>query len=548
MILEFCRERGYGAAVVHNEQVIESLPGRPVLAWTVHEAHCWFYQTPQVRRALQQRRTGAATKLRKVQGCSKVPLASEWREWRGEIAEGHFFAPEEELPIIRGWFLSFGKPVKVLLKDTTRPRALVYQMRPRIDQVAGTCTVPGVPEKWEEIQSWCDRLGLEYRGEGLPGTALKALQTLVKRNRERVYLDGEQKAALLEQYGHRCAACGAASSQLEWDHVARVSDSFGAQEFQPLCTACHKDKTSLESRSLDTDILGSSFELTVWKQYVESPRPPPLVYRVRALPEQLEENFLIADVQRCRKRALELSAHDLPMFCVLDQIVERMEPELGDVCFVTARYKNCVTQLGYTGPGWVHRIMAEHLLHHGVITWADVSHTLTATSRYPAGLLGGPLREMEAAWEGSPLAKLAVNSLIGLLSVDETRSYKLRSSRRDCDAPAGALKQVFHYADGESVYDFITSDSLLSNVSCRPLHDLALCSEAVRVGQMLYCIRQSKAVPFELKTDSCLFRPQKRRKVDLALRYCDLHELRDKYEPAESLQRLDEWCSITPNT
>ena len=83
---------------------------------------------------------------------------------------------------------------------------------------------------------------------------MKALQTLVKRNRERVYLDGEQKAELLEQYGHRCAACGAASSQLEWDHVARVSDSFGAQQFQPLCTACHKEKTSTELKAAPEDV------------------------------------------------------------------------------------------------------------------------------------------------------------------------------------------------------------------------------------------------------------------------------------------------------
>ena len=39
VILDYCRERGYGAAVVHNEAVIEMLPGKPVLAWTVHEAH-----------------------------------------------------------------------------------------------------------------------------------------------------------------------------------------------------------------------------------------------------------------------------------------------------------------------------------------------------------------------------------------------------------------------------------------------------------------------------------------------------------------------------
>jgi hypothetical protein len=35
VIIEFCRQHGLGAAVVHNERVIETLPGRPILAWTV---------------------------------------------------------------------------------------------------------------------------------------------------------------------------------------------------------------------------------------------------------------------------------------------------------------------------------------------------------------------------------------------------------------------------------------------------------------------------------------------------------------------------------
>jgi hypothetical protein len=65
VILQFCKQHGFGAAIVHNERVIETLAGKPVLAWTVHEGHSWFYSTPQVRRALQQRRLGEATKLKK---------------------------------------------------------------------------------------------------------------------------------------------------------------------------------------------------------------------------------------------------------------------------------------------------------------------------------------------------------------------------------------------------------------------------------------------------------------------------------------------------
>jgi hypothetical protein len=404
-----------------------------------------------------------------------------------------------------------------------------------------------MPQHWEETQAWIERLALDYRREGLPGSALKALQALIRRSRERVYLDGEQKAELLELHEFRCAICGGPSSEFEWDHVSRHSESFGEPEFQPLCPQCHKDKTAQESRSLDTDILASSFDPRAWAQYVLSPRPPPLVHRIRALPESLT-GFEIADVVRCRKRALELSAHPLPMFCALDQIRERTAPELGDLCFLTARYKHFVHQLGCCGPGWVHKVQAEFLLHHGVITWADVSHVFSATAHYPCDLLAAPLREMEAAWEGSALAKLAVNWLIGLLSIDETRTFKLGSSRKDSDAPAGSSKQMFHYGAGEVMYDFVTEERLLSNVSTRPLHDLALCTEAVRVGQMLYCLKQSRAVPYELKTDSCLFRPQKRRKVDIStLRFCELHLLRNRYEPAEQMRRLDDRDAMTPN-
>jgi hypothetical protein len=260
LIHEFCKQHGYGAAVVHTERVLETLVGKPVLAWTVNEGHCYFYATPQVRCALQQRRVGAVTKMRKVQKATTTPLASTWLPWAQKLEEGHYRVSEEELPEVRKRFLEQRRKPQVLMKDSSRPRALLYRLTQARDGRTGSVHVHGMPQHWEETQAWLERLGLDYRGEGLPGSALKALQALVRRNRERVYLTGEQKAELLEQYGHRCASCGAASSQLDWDHIARHSESFGQPEFQPLCCACHKEKTVTESRSLDTDLLASSFD------------------------------------------------------------------------------------------------------------------------------------------------------------------------------------------------------------------------------------------------------------------------------------------------
>ena len=74
-------------------------------------------------------------------------------------------------------------------------------------------------------------------------------------------------------------------------------------------------------------------------------------------------------------------------------------------------------QLGYTGPGWVHRCLAEHLLHFGIITWDDISYTFEASGHLPAGIFNKPLTMMQEAWEGledaEVLDKQSVNSLIG---------------------------------------------------------------------------------------------------------------------------------------
>jgi hypothetical protein len=126
LILEFCKQHGYGAAVVHNERVLETLPGKPVLAWTVHEGHMFMYSTPQVRGALQQRSIGSVKKMRKVQKASTTPLASSWLPWARNLEEGHYRLDEDELPEMRAWFLKQGRNPQLLMKDSSRPRVLLY--------------------------------------------------------------------------------------------------------------------------------------------------------------------------------------------------------------------------------------------------------------------------------------------------------------------------------------------------------------------------------------------------------------------------------------
>ena len=82
-----------------------------------------------------------------------------------------------------------------------------------------------LPEDWEEMAAWSEKLGVDYCGERLPGLAYKVFQSLLKASRR-------------------------TPNKLE-------------------ITPLEGGGRALESR----------FSRTAWEQYVETPRPPPLVWQ-----------------------------------------------------------------------------------------------------------------------------------------------------------------------------------------------------------------------------------------------------------------------------
>ena len=87
------------------------------------------------------------------------------------------------------------------------------------------------------------------------------------------------------------------------------------------------------------------------------------------------------------------------------------------------------------------------------------------------------------------LSKLSINSMLGLWARDDACTYRLYTSRSEQDAPKGSLKRVFQW-DGGSVEDYILGTPTIGSLIHRPLSDLVLSSEAVRVGQMIYHLKQ----------------------------------------------------------
>jgi hypothetical protein len=554
VVIEYAKKQELACVLLHNEKTVEIVPGnRPILAFALHEDHCYFYSCPRVRNTLMKRCNIENVKLKKAQRISTTPPAADWLKWDSKIEPGHFCCEESSLDAVRSWFLSRGREPRLILKDHIDVRSLTYNCTQRLDCCVGLLVIHLMPAHWEEIDLWVEKLniGIAYQGQGMAGMSLKVLNHLIRTSRERVYLDGEAKAELLEKYDNKCGTCGARGT-LEFDHIGRVSDSFeeqGIDAFQPMCVACHAEKTLLESRKHEDDELSSHFEKGVFDNYVMSDRAPPLVYKNKILsPFELPECEIV-DVQRCRKNALFFNTHPIPVFSPLDSIVKRTSFELGDLCFVTKKYSSFITQLGYTGQGWMHRVQAEWLLHTGTIDWSCISHILTATAHLPYNLFVSPLRKMEAAWNDRQLKKQSINSLIGLWCLDEPKSYTARTSTHEGDCPPGAAKRIFHWSDGGVsgvIYDFVSTTKLIGCTSCRPLHDLCMSTEAVRVGMMIYALKNTGCQLYEFKTDSILYKPRKRKRPDLfRLSFKELHTIREMYEPAlKKTRRLDQHCEM----
>jgi hypothetical protein len=519
MIALWAQRHDRGSCCLHGDRVVETTPGPQPLCWAIHEGHAYFYSDKRICKKLAGRTPAHKAQHPRMHCAPSKPSATppfeEWAIWCGaeNMAPGkHYYS--DDLDSVRCQLMASGRVPKLSLKDECSLRALHHTFPGK----RGSCVIHAVPLDWEKVRDFVRSFGLDYRGEGLPGATWKIVQHLVCKKQRR-WLTGEEKHAVLAEHNFRCAACGT-SGKFEFDHVHALSTSFGEQRFQPLCVSCHRTKTAEEPKEpAQHDALASHFNQEAWDSYVLSRRPPPLICKTKeALKGDLEdrlEGCLHSDVQRCRTRALLYNTHEIAIFCPLDSPVERTECLLGDLNFVTLPYRCCVKQLGYTGPGWQHRVQTEWLLYAGVLDWQYISYTFTATGRAPADLFSEALQEVERA--APDLSKLGVNSMIGLWAIDREYSYRVVSSSREDDCPETCtFKRIFTYADGERyVTDYVTKTEIVKTTSLRPLHDLTLCHEAMRVGQMLYCLKRQQAAVYELKTDSVLYRPRKRARVVL---------------------------------
>ena len=184
MAIEFARGRKLAASILHNGQVLESIPGEnPPLVAALHESHLYFYsgrakkklskwKSIQDKVATPTDQKDVVVKLRREHKSSATtPPANEWLPFKYKIEPGHYYASEEEMPAIRAWFLKDRRCPRVVLKDLASIGSLLYTCTKLDKGVKGSINIHSVGPYFKQIQEWLKflpQIKHKYTGQGLP--------------------------------------------------------------------------------------------------------------------------------------------------------------------------------------------------------------------------------------------------------------------------------------------------------------------------------------------------------------------------------------------
>jgi hypothetical protein len=274
------------------------------------------------------------------------------------------------------------------------------------------------------------------------------------------------------------------------------------------------EKTALDGSSLveDEHPFISRFNLSTYKAFVESPKPPQLVADVH----QVGGEAVSIDLIRSRYNAFvqHLEEYFL-VYSPLDEICPAMCGELGDYHWVDlgagkAAQRGPLALVPRFGPGWYGRPTVAFMLDAGFCSWHEIKLTFSAAVRKPMCLVAETLQKLEELWSAvgetdvaqdhfssrstkayDPriVPKSASVALLGLWASKEPWRYRhITSSCEDdvlvegalvCDAPGSPEEHGVKIFKG-----FVTRQKVLELSSMRPLHQRCIETERLQLAMV----------------------------------------------------------------
>ena len=399
-----------------------------------------------------------------------------------------------------------GPPVPILrgqmIGTVDRPSEMRYH-KTAMDTGTGTINIKIHATDSEQTADWGQKLNIPYRGQTLGAFALLVFDTLL-RKRIRKYLNSTEKQEILERQLGTCSLCGdTLGGDTVYDHVVALHQMTTEQtvsDFQAICGQCSADKTSKEPRAA-IGLLRSRFSRRVWKAYVESAPTPSMTYKDEGTIEfdahSRTESTLhqAVDIIRSRRAALYY-ATSLPIFTPMDDMLP-VDPslDLPDLIYADKPVNpgslvDILHLLPYHGPAFYHRCAIEYCLHTKKLTWGDLKWGIKASAHYPGDAVRAALDVMEGAWadvhikEGDAPHKRSVNNMVGTFGI-RGAGVRIKSllSFDYFSRPLGTVQIMYNAFGVPGLFLFSRVTPVLDSGTYRPLYDLCMCTEHVRLAQ-----------------------------------------------------------------
>ena len=157
-----------------------------------------------------------------------------------------------------------------------------------------------------------------------------------------------------------------------------------------------------------------------------------------------------------------------------------------------------LAHLPFHGRGWYAKGAVEYCLHTRKLEWEDLRYGIAASGHVPGDLVRVAMDTMDAAWEGvltnnpnDRPAKRSINSMVGTwgMRVEQVKLKSSLSFRRTDPVGRGFEQKWWEDAfDVGGLVCKISATKVLDPGTHRPLYDLCICTEHVRLAQAYQCI------------------------------------------------------------
>lgn len=279
---------------------------------------------------------------------------------------------------------------------------------------------------YAQLKNVAESSGIKYVNEGLGSLIVSILNKSSKSCRDS--LCPTHRTALIERYGNVCNECKMPCESFEIDHIiplasGGVNDS---SNLQPLCSSCHKMKTSDENisgaykvRDIETSVFNefvveNIIKWNEWKSwaFIET------VNNENELNEIL--NVYKIDTCKCRRNITYYSKYEFPVYTVMD--IPR--PFTG-VLQCGMFYIETQNIFPFRGCGWYSLPIVEYGLSLNLININDIVMEFIPSNKLPYNHFQNSFDILQNAFKVEPaLKKFPPNTLIGLFGRTISHSSK----------------------------------------------------------------------------------------------------------------------------